>query len=111
MVQDEIEDYPGPKEIFVTNGKIHFAGKILNSDVGEELKLKGKGLYFLKMTPPGKPINPNGTNDSEVLFGEISEHTVTTLNTLINSCFKPLVDRLDGSDWASCGEEQKKEFT
>jgi hypothetical protein len=52
--------------------------------IGEELKLKGKGIYFLRTTPPGKPINPNGTNDNEVLFGEISEYTVTSLNTVIN---------------------------
>jgi hypothetical protein len=62
-----------------------FAGKSLfKLLIGEELKLKGKGIYFLRTTPPGKPINPNGTNDNEVLFGEISEYTVTSLNTVIN---------------------------
>jgi hypothetical protein len=39
------------------------------------------------MTKPGKPINANGQNDQEVLFGEISEHTVTSLNNIINSIF------------------------
>lgn len=73
--------------------------------------MKGKGLYFLRTTPPGKGVSLNGTNDNEVLFGEISESTITSLNTLINFVFKPLVDKLDNNDWASCGEEQKKEFT
>jgi 2-hydroxy-3-keto-5-methylthiopentenyl-1-phosphate phosphatase len=57
-------------------------------------------------------VNLNGSNDNEVLFGEISEHTVTALNIIINNVFKPLVDRLDPvQDWGSCEEEQKKEFS
>lgn len=64
----------------------------------------------MRCTPPGKPITPSGTNDNEVLFGEISEHTVFTLNTIVNNVYKPLVDKLDGADWGSCELEQKKEF-
>jgi len=40
-----------------------------------------------------------------VLFGEISEHTVTTLNVIINQVFKPLVDRLEPADWGVCEDE------
>ena len=91
--------------------KFEFAG-LLNYLIGEKEKLKGKGLYFVRTTPPNKPVNPNGSNDNEVLFGEISEHTVTSLNIIINNVFKPLVDRLDpASDWGFCEEEQKKEFS
>ncbi len=62
--------------------------------------------------PPGKPINPNNSNnDNEVLFGEISQNVVTSLNVIINQVFKPLVDRLEKDDWGACEDEQKKEFT
>ena len=44
-------------------------------------------------------------NDNDVLFGEISEHTVTSLNVVINNVFKPLVDRLEPADWGVCEEE------
>jgi dynein heavy chain len=64
----------------------------------------------MRCTPPGKPISVSGTNDSEVLFGEINENTVFTLNTVVNSVYKPLVDKLDGADWGSCEPEQKREF-
>lgn len=74
------------------------------------MKLRGKGVYFIRCTPPGKKISPSGTNDSEVLFGEISENTVTTLNTLINNIYKPMIDKLDASDWGVCESDQKKEF-
>jgi hypothetical protein len=73
--------------------------------IGEKERLKGKGIYFVRTTPPGKPVNPNGSNDNEVLFGEISEHTVTSLNVIINNVFKPLVDRLEPVDWGVCEEE------
>lgn len=64
----------------------------------------------MRCTPPGKPISVSGTNDAEVLFGEINEHTVFTLNTVVNNVYKPLVDKLDGADWGSCEPEQKREF-
>lgn len=79
--------------------------------IGEKEKLRGKGLYFLRTVATGKSVNTNGANDGEVLFGEISEHTVTSLNTIINHVYKPLVDRLETGDWGVCEEEQKKEFT
>jgi hypothetical protein len=44
------------------------------------------------------------------LFGEISEHTVTSLNTIINQVYKPFIDKLDIADWGQCEDEQKKEF-
>jgi dynein heavy chain len=93
----EIVDVAGHKEFFVTDG--------------EKVKLKGKGVYFVRTAPPGKAINVASANDNEVLFGEISEHTVTSLNTIINQVYKPLVDRLEVQDWGVCEEEQKKEFT
>ena len=92
----EIKDYGGHKEFFVTDG--------------EKIKLKGKGVYFLRNSKPGKPLNPNAGNDSEILFGEISEHSVTSLNTIINQIYKPMVDSIGNEDWGQCTDEQKKEF-
>ena len=65
----------------------------------------------MRTTPPGKAVNPNGTNDNEVLFGEISEHTITSLNVIINQVFKPLIDKLEVADWGVCEDEQRREFS
>jgi hypothetical protein len=92
----EIQDVGSHKEFFVTDG--------------EKVKLKGKGLYFVRTTKPDKAVNQNQTSDNEVLFGEISEHTVTTLNTMINSVYKPMVGALELGDWGKCEQDQKKEF-
>ena len=43
-----------------------------------------------------------------MLFGEISENTVTSLDTIINRVFKPSVDRYE--EWGQCEMEQRKEF-
>jgi dynein heavy chain len=45
------------------------------------------------------------------LFGEISEYSVTSLNTIINQVYKPMVDKLGKDEWLQCTDEQKKEFT
>lgn len=94
----EIQDLGGHEEFFVSDG--------------EKVKLKGKGVYFVRCTASdsSKPVNVNNGNDSEVIFGEISAHTVTSLNTIINQVYKPMVDRLPAADWGVCEDEQKKEF-
>ena len=69
------------------------------------MKLKGKGIFFYRTIQPGKAVNLNSANDNDVLFGEISENTIYSLNTIINSVYKPLVDKLDGADWGVCEEE------
>jgi len=48
--------------------------------------------------------------DGEVLFGEVNENSVGTLNTLINNIYKPLVDKLPVDDWGVCETDQKREF-
>jgi dynein heavy chain len=73
----DIQYFNSPKEFFVTDG--------------QKYKLSGKGCYFLRNNGD-KPINKNNGTDSQVLFGEISEHSVYSLNTIINQIFKPLVD-------------------
>jgi len=73
---------------------------------GEKVKLIGKGLYFVRTTDPdsNKDIS-KGTTDGDVIFGEISEHAVTTLNTVINQIYKPLIENLTESDWDRCPSE------
>ena len=90
--------------------------------IGEK-KLLDKSLYFAKAVFE-KEVNKQGTNDGDVLFGEISskfcnhflsfliiENTITSLNLICNSIMKPYIGQLEESDWGVCEEEQKKEFT
>lgn len=56
---------------------------------GTGIKLKGKGLFFMRTTSKGednndKPISLTGTQDEQVMFGEVSENIVNCLNIVIN---------------------------
>lgn len=71
----EIKDFGNPnhKEFFVTDG--------------EKIKLKGKGIYFLRTKEQGKTV----VSDTDVLFGEISESSITSLDVIINKVYKPMM--------------------
>ena len=64
---------------------------LISYSIGETKKLKGKGIFFLRTVPSDKTINLNVASDNDILFGEISEHTIHSLNTIINAFYKPLV--------------------
>jgi hypothetical protein len=79
---------------------------------GEKVKLLGKGLYFLRANlADEKPLKTDVEQDDSILFGEVSENSITTLNTTINQCFKPMLESLTKADWKQCEDESKKEFT
>lgn len=75
-----------------------------------DTKLKGKGVFFLRMTPPGKAINPQNTNDNDVMIGEVHENTVNVLNIVNNNVCKPFIEKLAPEDWGNCESEDRKEF-
>jgi hypothetical protein len=74
----------------------------------------------LRCLPPGTAIKDTSPNDETVLFGEISVDKdspqsktalVHTLNTLVNSIYKPMIERMSSEDWGVCEAEAKREFT
>ena len=69
-----------------------------------------KGIFFLRNTKGNTAINPTGANDEQVLFGEISKHTVSALKTFINNVFKPMLHRMDPEEWKMCETDKQKEF-
>lgn len=74
----------------------------------------------MRCLPPEAAIKDNVANDDTVLFGEISVDgqssqsktaLVHTLNTLVNSIYKPMIERMSTDDWGVCDAEAKREFT
>ena len=68
--------------------------------------MRGKGVFFMRNVKPGEKINQTVVSDDQVLFGEISEHTVGVLKTLINNVYKPLLTQMAESDWKQCEADQ-----
>lgn len=64
----------------------------------------------MRNTKPGEKINQTVVSDEQVLFGEISEHTVGVLKTLINNVYKPLLTQMAESEWKLCEDDQQKQF-
>jgi hypothetical protein len=64
----------------------------------------------MRNTKQGQPINAQGTTDDQVLFGEVSEHTVSVLKTFINNIYKPMLDNMNPEEWKMCEMEPQKEF-
>ena len=51
---------------------------------------------MLATTPPGKGMVANTGSDNDIVFGEISEHSIKTLETLVNAIYAPMVNKLQG---------------
>ena len=64
----------------------------------------------MRNTKPGVKINETVVSDDQVLFGEISEHTVGVLKTLINNVYKPMLGKMEESEWKMCEVDQQKQF-
>jgi len=97
----EIEDLKGAHKPVFT---------VVTDEEKSQVKLRGKAVYFIRNKRPGEAISATGQNDSEVLFGEVSEQTITTLNTYINNVYKPMMDRLENNDWGVCEQDARKEY-
>lgn len=51
------------------------------------------------MTPPGKPVNTQKTDDSEVMVGEIHENAQNVLNTVVSNIYARFIDKLSPEEW------------
>ena len=76
---------------------------------GDEIKLEGKGVFFLRTTQEGKPVNLDKI-DNEVLFGEITPNTLDQLRGAINVILDSFILPVAKEIWGECDEEQIQEF-
>lgn len=88
-------DGPGDTKIIVT--------------AGEQERLKGRAVFFLRTLPADKAIKVDIPTDNDLLFGEMSGNPLESLNTSLGSVFLPFLKR-SGTDWGLCDVDQKKQF-
>merc|ERR1711964_965968 len=83
----EIRDLNNPPELFLTDGSRD--------------KLKNKAVYFIRnpVSLNFKEINVQGSNDAEVIWGEISTSSLKSLDILVNTVFPKLVLSMESSEW------------
>jgi hypothetical protein len=91
--QDDLREMTEPHLVFTT---------------GENEKLSGKGVYFLRTV--NHKVNLADL-EAEVIYGEIKDDTLKQLNSVVSQVFLPLIRTMDDKvDWKQCDDEQKKEF-
>lgn len=62
------------------------------------------------MSAEGKTVNLQTANDLDVLFGEVSDTPLMTLETLLAGVYQPLIEGMKKESWGVCDEEQQIEF-
>ena len=72
-------DGPGDTKIIVT--------------AGEQERLKGRAVFFLRTLPADKAIKVDIATDNDLLFGEMSGNPLESLNTSLGSVFLPFLKR------------------
>ena len=93
------------------NGSTSGSNEFIVSN-GETVKLHGKGLYFVRTTEPGNLKDVSlGTDDGDVIFGEISENFVSTFNTLNISINKRPKDNLREAIMDENSNDQRLNFS
>jgi dynein heavy chain len=76
---------------------------------GEQERLKGRAVYFLRTLPNEKAVKLDVSSDQELMFGEIAANPLASLDTSLGSVFMPYLQRSFG-EWGQCDTEQKQEF-
>ena len=88
-------DGPGDTKILVTTG--------------EQERLKGRAVFFLRTVAADKAIKVDVTSDGDLLFGEMSGNPLESLDTSLGSLYLPFLKRT-GNDWGQCDDDQRKQF-
>ncbi|CAD7960877.1 unnamed protein product [Amoebophrya sp. A25] len=99
----EYVDGPGEARIVLSNG--------------ETERLKSRGCYFLRTQPAEKPVKVDVSTDGDLLFGEIAQQPLESLDTSLRAIFLPAVKRCleqpeAGSKqvFGNCDAEHRLEF-
>lgn len=82
----------------------------------EDYRIKNRAVYFLrnvydnKGMVSDKEIKKDTATDADVLFGEVTQCPLESLNTGLLEVFKPMICKSSSVDWCSCDPEQSTEF-
>ena len=83
----ELVDAPGPAKLMITTGE------------HEDVRIKGRGVYFLRTVGDQKSVKTDIPTDHELLFGEVGALPLESLNGGLNEIFKPIVCKSNAVVW------------
>jgi hypothetical protein len=99
---------------------------------GETEALTKKCCYFLRNAPPGQPLDVTKEGElvrtacyrpsqltaykgyvlllQDLLFGELSGNLLSSIESLLSYCYKPVFEAADPTVWGKADEEQRADF-
>jgi dynein heavy chain, axonemal len=67
-----------------------------------------KCCFFIRNVPNGAPLDPSKSGDTDLLFGELGDSALGTIEAILSQSYRPLIDVYD--NWGKVDEEQKSDF-
>jgi len=84
----------GPKELSISDG---------NQGV-----MMYKCCYFVRNLAPGVALDLTKSGDSDLLFGELGDSPLGSIEAILSQSYRPMLDSYD--NWGKVDDEQKNDF-
>lgn len=67
-----------------------------------------KSCYFIRNIPAGSVTDVMKSGDADILFGEVGDSPLLTIEAILSQSYRPMLDSYD--NWGRVDEEQKGDF-
>ena len=94
ILQQGWSEGAGPKELSISDGN---HGLMVH-----------KCCYFVRNLQPGAPLDLTKSGDADLLFGELGDSVLGTIEAILSQSYRPMLDTYD--NWGKVDDEQKKDF-
>jgi dynein heavy chain, axonemal len=91
---EEWTEGSGPKELSLSDG---------NQGI-----MVRKCCYFVRNVQPGTGLDLSKSGDADLLFGELGESALGTIEAILSQSYRPMLDTYD--NWGKVDDEQKNDF-
>ncbi|RYG41174.1 hypothetical protein EON68_03390, partial [archaeon] len=76
----------------------------------EEDRLRGKALFFLRVSTAGKPIDMDVASSPDLLVGEVGADVLQALEAQVSVVFQPALTRREDSEWGKADASASSSF-
>lgn len=82
--------------------------KVLSISDGSNGLMVCKCCYFVRNVPSGIALDMTKSGESDLLFGELGNSALGTIEAILSQSYRPMLDSYD--NWGKVDEEQKNDF-
>ena len=82
--------------------------KQLSVSDGNNGLMTNKCCYFVRNVPHGAPLDTGVAGGSDLLFGEVGDSPLNTIESMLSHTYAPMITTYD--NWGKADEEQRTDF-